>query len=73
MSIGGPEIVVVLVVAVLNLFWLWMVRDCLENPGLNGHERFYWIALMAITHVLGALSYWLNHARWQRTAAHSRG
>ena len=72
MPVSGPEIVVLLVVVALSLFWLWTVRDCLENPRLSGNERFYWIALMALTHVLGALSYWLNRSRTGQSPALSQ-
>jgi len=72
MSIGGPEIVAGLAIAGLSLFWLWTLHHCLDNPRLSRNEQFYWIALMAITHVLGALSYWLNRDRTERSPALSQ-
>jgi hypothetical protein len=68
MSVSGPEILVVLMVSVASLFWLLTIRHCLENPRLHPSDRVYWLALMAITHVLGAVSYWVNRHRVEQVA-----
>jgi hypothetical protein len=63
MAIGAAEVLMLLVLTAGSFFWLWTVRDCLANEQLSGTERFYWLALMAVTHALGALSYWVNRGR----------
>ncbi len=69
MTIGAAEVLVLLLVMAGSFFWLWTVRDCLANEQLTSSERFYWIALMAVTHALGALSYWVNRDRMGRAPA----
>jgi hypothetical protein len=63
MAIGAAGVLMLLVLMAGSFFWLWTVRDCLANEQLSGTERFYWLALMAVTHALGALSYWVNRGR----------
>jgi hypothetical protein len=34
-----------------------MLIDCLQNPSLQGSEKFVWVLVILFLHVLGALIY----------------
>ena len=58
-----PELIVVLVIATLTLFWAWMLCDAVGNGNLTKNERRFWVLLIAFTHAIGAISYLLNRPR----------
>jgi hypothetical protein len=39
------------------VFWIWMLIDCVKNPGLPSGEKVVWVIVIALTHFLGALIY----------------
>ena len=49
--------VFIVIIAVLSIFWLWMLIDALVNPALNGVEKIVWVLLVFFLHILGALLY----------------
>ena len=62
-TIGLTELVVVLFIATLTLFWMWMLCDAVGNGNLTTRERRFWVVVMALTHAIGAMSYLLNRPR----------
>lgn len=59
--LGGFEVLLVLFVMAFGLlslaFWVWMLIDAVQNPGLDQNERIVWIIVVALTHFIGALIY----------------
>ena len=40
------------------VFWIWMLIDAIQNPGLNGTEKVVWVLVILFLHFLGALIYY---------------
>jgi Phospholipase_D-nuclease N-terminal len=66
MLVGGGGIFLVLgicfsfMLAVLSfVFWIWMLIDSVSNQKLIGNEKVIWVLVIALTHWLGALIYFL--------------
>jgi hypothetical protein len=56
-GLGPSEMIILLVIGLLFLFWLWMLIDCLKNPALQGAEKIVWVLVIVFLHSLGALLY----------------
>ena len=41
------------------VFWIWMLIDAIQNPGLSGTERIVWVLVVIFLNWLGALIYYL--------------
>ena len=71
----GPTEVIVLLAMPLVLaffaFWVWMLVDCVRNPGLTDSERLIWAIVICLTHFIGALVYCFAGRRSGRTQAPS--
>ena len=39
------------------VFWIWMLIDCIKNPGIDTTEKIVWVLVIALTHFIGALIY----------------
>jgi prolipoprotein diacylglyceryltransferase len=49
-----------LVLALLGLaFWIWMLVDCATHEPSQGNDKVVWILIIVLTHVIGALIYFL--------------
>lgn len=71
-GMGGLELLLFLAIALLSLFWLWMLIDAVMNEP-TPQSRLIWAAIIFITWAPGALVY--NLARYgprKRTEADSR-
>ena len=42
-----------------TLFWIWMLVDCATKEPSQGNDKIVWILVIALTHWLGALIYFL--------------
>lgn len=42
-----------------TLFWIWMLVDCLMNEPSEGNDKLVWAIVIVLTHVLGALLYFI--------------
>jgi len=40
-----------------TVFWIWMLIDCVQNPGIQTGEKVVWVVAIALTHFIGALIY----------------
>jgi hypothetical protein len=59
-GLGVPEIFVLLMVFVAGTgLWIWTLIDCLTKEADTGNTKLVWVAVIAITHVLGAALYLL--------------
>jgi hypothetical protein len=52
------HLVILTVIAVLFVFWIWMLVDCLKNPRLHGTEKLIWVLVIIFLHWIGALVYY---------------
>lgn len=39
------------------VFWIWMLIDAIQNPGLSSTEKIVWVLVIVFLHFLGALIY----------------
>ena len=63
-SLGGAELLFLIIPCFLigtlgTVFWIWMLIDCATKESSQGNEKVVWILLIALTHFLGALIYFL--------------
>jgi uncharacterized membrane-anchored protein len=69
MSVGIPEIFIILifpVVLLLGIFWVWMLVDCATRE--RDPDRLVWI-IIVFTNVLGtALCYFVQRSKRVRAA-----
>jgi len=59
-SVGLPELIVlVLLFGILGsfVFWIWMLIDAATK--LRGDDKIVWVIIIAVTHVIGALIYFI--------------
>lgn len=61
-NLGGAEVLLLLgLVLPLSLaftaFWIWMLVDAAQHPGLDQSEKIVWVVVIALTHFLGAAIY----------------
>jgi len=40
-------------------FWIWMLIDCATKESSQGNDKIVWIIVIALTHFIGALIYFL--------------
>lgn len=40
-------------------FWIWMLIDCATKEPNEGNDKLIWILIIALTHGVGALIYFL--------------
>ncbi len=52
-------------------FWVWMLVDCVRNPGLTDTERLIWAIVICLAHFIGALIYYFAGRRPDRPQAPS--
>ncbi len=62
------EIIFILVLLASNLFWIWMLVDCIAYDKSTGGEKTAWILLIAFTHIIGSVIYFFAK-RVKRTTA----
>jgi len=43
----------------LMVFWVWMLVDCATKEPSQGNDKIVWILVIALTHWIGALIYFL--------------
>ena len=55
MSVGLPEILLLLVLGLGTIFWLWMIVECATQE--RDPDRVVWIIIIVFTHVIGAALY----------------
>ena len=44
-------------VVLANVFWIWMLIDCLMYEPSTGNDKLVWALVIVLTSVLGALLY----------------
>ncbi|MFN7962618.1 MAG: PLDc N-terminal domain-containing protein [Thermoanaerobaculia bacterium] len=76
MQIGVPELFLVLGLLgawlVGTAFWAWTLLLCAQRDPLTRNARAFWLILIALTYVPGALAYWLLRRRqshWRAPAS----
>ncbi len=42
-----------------TVFWIWMLIDCATKESSQGNDKIVWIIVIALTHFIGALIYFL--------------
>ena len=40
------------------VFWIWMLINAIQNPGLGSTEKIVWVLVILFLHFLGALIYY---------------
>jgi nitrate reductase gamma subunit len=43
----------------VTVFWIWMLIDCAMKESSEGNDKLIWILVILLTHLLGALVYYL--------------
>ena len=64
---GGLLFIVLGVLALAGfIFWIWMLVDCATKEP-EGNDKLVWILIIILTHVIGALIYFLvsRPKRWE--------
>jgi Phospholipase_D-nuclease N-terminal len=61
-SLGFPEILIILLVAIVGIggtgFWIFMLIDCATKEAETGNTKVVWIIILIFTHVIGAALYY---------------
>ena len=61
--LGGLEILLFLGVGLMGVvgtvLWIWMLIDCATKEPSAGNDKIVWILVIALTHWIGALIYFL--------------
>jgi len=61
-NIGVPELVLILLCVAAGIaatvFWIWMLVECIMKEP-EGNERIAWAVVITITHLVGAVVYFL--------------
>ncbi|MBZ5584928.1 MAG: PLD nuclease N-terminal domain-containing protein [Acidobacteriia bacterium] len=59
-------LVVLAGVAVMLVFWLWMLIDCLTKEPDAGNTKVIWVLVIVFTHIIGAALYFFirRPQRW---------
>ena len=68
MSVGLPELLILLVLGLGTVFWIWMIVECATKE--TEPERLVWIIVIVFTHVIGATIYFV--VQRPKRIAHSR-
>jgi hypothetical protein len=55
MTIGIPELMILLVALAGTVFWIWMIVDCATKD--RDPDRLVWTIIIVFTHILGAALY----------------
>jgi hypothetical protein len=58
-NLGGGEIMILLVVLPLTIFWLWTLIDAIQNKGLDAAEKICWVLAIIFLQILGSILYYL--------------
>ena len=62
-EIGGTEITLILLALLVavggSIFWVWMLVECITREPRDSNDRIVWAVVIAITHLLGAVLYFL--------------
>lgn len=58
-NLGGGEIVLLLVVVPITLFWIWTLIDAIRNKGLSDGERVCWVLAILFLQILGSVLYYM--------------
>lgn len=58
MSIGMPELFIILMVIVGGGLWIWMIIDCATNEP-SGTDKIVWILIVLLGGCIGAAIYLL--------------
>jgi|WetSurSiteA1Bulk_404760.scaffolds.fasta_scaffold217574_1 hypothetical protein len=57
-NLGFVELIVILVGIFGTAFWIWMLAECaIKEP--NNNEKIVWLIVIAVTHFVGALIYFI--------------
>ena len=56
-GLGGPEIIIILVLLGILAIWIYSLIHCIRNKSLSDRNRTIGIVLIAILGVLGSLVY----------------
>ena len=54
------------------IFWIWMLIDCIRNPGLSETEKIVWVLAIVFTHFIGAAIYFFAGRGRSRLSAYAR-
>ena len=58
-SLAGIGLLGILVVALLAIFWVWMLVDAVTRKFKTDVEKIVWVLVIILTHILGAVIYYL--------------
>mgnify|MGYP002737961838 CR=1 FL=1 len=58
LGLGGPEVVILLLVLGGIPFWLWMIVDCISRETETGN-KIAWLLVILFANILGAPLYFL--------------
>ncbi len=56
-SLGGPEIVLIIIILGILGLWLWSLIHCIRNKSLSDTNRIIGIVLIVVLGILGSLIY----------------
>jgi hypothetical protein len=58
-NLGGGEIVLLLIILPITLFWMWTLIDAIQNKGLSDGEKICWVLAILFLQILGAFLYFI--------------
>ena len=58
-SLAGIGLLGILVVALLAIFWVWMLVDAVTRKFKTDAEKIVWVLVIILTHIIGAVIYYL--------------
>ena len=58
-NLGGGEIILLLIVVPIALFWVWTIIDAIQNQGLDAAEKICWVLAIIFLQILGSLLYYM--------------
>ena len=58
-TVGIPCVLFPVIAIAGTAFWVWMIIDCATHEPNEGNNKIVWIVIILLTHVIGALIYFL--------------
>jgi hypothetical protein len=63
-NLGGGEIILLLIMLPITLFWMWTLISAIQNKGLGDGEKIGWVLAILCLQIVGAvLYYYLGHPK----------
>ncbi len=58
MGPGSAELLIILVILAISVFWLWMLIDCVTKEA-DPTQKIVWVLIIVLVGIIGAPLYFL--------------